>query len=392
MPAAADFDKFRARFPTVQTKLYLNSGSYGLLADNVRAAMIAYLDDRTAHGADWGGWVGIEGQIRDRVAALLGAQPDEVAVTASASAGINAVASSIDFGARPKVVVSNYEFPTSAQIWHAQEKRGARVVHVAETADRRIPLAHFDAAIDDKTAIVALSHVCYRHGAKLPAAEIREIARMAHERGALVILDCYQSAGSERIDVRSLDIDFCVGGMLKYLLGSAGCGYLWARATRTAPLVPGVSGWFAQANIHAMDIFANDPSPTARRFQAGTPPVPSLYTARAGLDLILETGIDAVEARVRGLTRYALDRLREAGIAIATPDDDAARGPMIAIPARDDNALVSWLAERDIVVSCRDGNIRAGFHAYNTEAEIDRFVAALTESGLCRRRDALDAE
>lgn len=137
MPAAADFLKFRAQFPTVRTKLYLNSGSYGLLADSVRAGMMAYLDDRTERGADWGGWVGIEEQVRDRVATLLGARPDEVAVTASASAGINAVASSIDFGARPKVVVSNYEFPTSAQIWHAQEKRGARVIHVAETADRK---------------------------------------------------------------------------------------------------------------------------------------------------------------------------------------------------------------------------------------------------------------
>jgi selenocysteine lyase/cysteine desulfurase len=392
MPAAADFRKFREQFPTAQTKLYLNSGSYGLLADDVRAAMIAYLDDRTARGADWGGWVEIEGQVRDHVATLLGTQPDEVAVTASASAGINALASSIDFDARPKVVVSNYEFPTSAQIWHAQEKRGARVIHVAEAADRRIPLAHFDAAIDGETAIVALSHVCYRHGGKLPAAEIREIARMAHDRGALVVLDCYQSAGSERIDVRSLDIDFCVGGMLKYLLGSAGSGFLWARPARTGLLIPGVSGWFAQADIHAMDIFANDPSPTARRFQAGTPPVPSLYTARAGLDLILKTGIDAIEIRIRELTRRALDRIKEAGIAVATPNDDAARGPLIAIPARDDNALVGWLAERDIVVSCRDGNIRAGFHAYNTEAEVDRFVAALVESGLCRARDTLAAE
>jgi selenocysteine lyase/cysteine desulfurase len=388
MPAA-EFRRFRAQFPTVQTKLYLNSGSYGLLADSVRAAMIAYLDGRTACGADWDSWVGIEGEVRERVATLLGAQPDEVAVTASASAGINAVASSLQFGTRPKVVVSNYEFPTSAQIWHAQEKRGARIVHVSETANRRIPLAHFDAAIDDTTAIVALSHVCYRHGAKLPAAEIKEIARIAHDRGALVILDCYQSAGSERIDVPSLDIDFCVGGMLKYLLGSAGSGYLWARAARTARLVPGISGWFAQADIHAMNIFANDPSPTARRFQAGTPPVPCLYSARAGLDLVLEAGIDAIEARIRELTRYALDRLKDADIAVATPDDDAARGPMIAIPARDEYALVGWLAARDIVVSCRDGNIRAGFHAYNTEAEIDRFVAALVESGLCRARDAL---
>ena len=378
------FADFRAQFPTVQTKLYLNSGSYGLLADTVRAGMTAYLDDRAERGADWGGWVALESDVRERLARLLGASPDEVAVTASASAGINAVASSIDLAARPRVVVSNYEFPTSAQIWHAQEKRGAEVVHVAEVADRTIPIEHFDAAIDDRTAIVALSHVCYRHGAKLSSETIRDVARIAHGRGALVILDCYQSVGTEPIDVRALGVDFCVGGMLKYLLGSAGSGFLWARRGLTTMLVPTTSGWFAQADTDAMDIFAHDPSPDARRFQAGTPPVPSLYAARAGLDLILAAGTDAIGGRVRALTRRALDGLRAAGIAVATPDDDARRGPMIAIPAHDDMALVSYLAERDVVVSCRDGNVRAGFHAYNNEDEVDRFIAMLIGSGLCR--------
>src|SRR5690606_31302355 len=145
------FADFRAQFPTAGTKLYLNSGSYGLLADSVRAGMTNYLDDRTKHGADWGGWVGIESEVRGQLARLLNVFPGEVAVTASASAGINAVASGIDFGTRPKAVVSNYEFPTSAQIWHAQEARGAQVVHVAEVADHSIPLAHFDGAIDDQT-------------------------------------------------------------------------------------------------------------------------------------------------------------------------------------------------------------------------------------------------
>ena len=385
------FAEFRAHFPTAQTKLYLNSGSYGLLADSVRAGVTAYLDDRAERGADWGGWVALESDVRHRLATLLGALPGEVAVTASASAGINAVASSIDLAARPKIVVSNYEFPTSAQIWHAQEKRGAEVVHVAEAADRTIPIEHFDAAIDDRTAIVALSHVCYRHGAKLSSDTIHEVARMAHDRGALVILDCYQSVGNEPIDVRALGVDFCVGGMLKYLLGSAGSGFLWACQDLTTLLTPTTSGWFAQADTDAMDIFAHDPSPDARRFQAGTPPVPSLYAARAGLDLILATGIESIGQRVRTLTRRALDGLRGADIEVATPDDDDRRGPMIAIPAYDDMALVNYLAERDVVVSCRDGNVRAGFHAYNTEEEVDRFIAMLVGSGLCRSSAAATA-
>jgi len=381
--ASPDFARFRAQFPTTATKVYLNSGSYGLLANSVRAAMERYLDDREERGADWGGWVGLEEEVRSQMARLFGAQAEEIAITASASAGINAVASGIDFTRRRKVVISNYDFPTSAQIWHAQERRGVEVVHVPEAADRTLPLAHFDAAIDESTAVVALSHVCYRHGGKLPAAQIKAIAEIAHARGAVVILDCFQSVGTEVIDPAAWGIDFCVGGMLKYLLGTAGIGFLWARAALASTLAPTSSGWFAQADTHAMDIFANRPGPAARRFQAGTPPVPSLYMAQAGLALILDTGLEAIEARIRGLTRTALDRLAAAGFAVATPDDDAHRGPMVAVRARDDNLLVARLIEQGIVTSCRDGNVRAGFHAYNDDSDIDRFVAALRESGLC---------
>lgn len=383
MSSDIDFAQFRASFPTTASKVYLNSGSYGLLSHSVQAAFERYLRDRLEKGADWETWAGMENLVRGRIAKLLGAQPAEIAVTASASAGMNAIASSIDFTKRRKAVVSNYEFPTSAQIWHAQEIRGARIVHVAEAVDRTIPIAHFEAAIDDETAIVTLSHVCYRHGAKLPADEIRQIAAIAHDRGALVILDCYQSVGTETISVHDLDVDFCVGGMLKYLLGTAGIGFAWVRGSLTTILQPGTTGWFAQANTHAMDIFAHDPSPDARRFQGGTPPVPSLYAAEAGLDMILDIGTARIGERIRMLTRRALDKLAAAGIDVATPDADSHRGPMIAIRSTDDNRLVAELMTRDIITSCRDGNVRAGFHAYNNEEDVDRFVEALVQSRLC---------
>jgi selenocysteine lyase/cysteine desulfurase len=177
--------------------------------------------------------------------------------------------------------------------------------------------------------------------------------------------------------------------MLKYLLGSAGSGFLWVRGALASALAPSTSGWFAQADTNAMDIFAHDPSPSARRFQGGTPPVPSLYAAKAGLDLILDLGVDAIEGRVRALTRLALTRLAQADIAVATPDDDALRGPMIAIPVRHDDALVTRLISQDIVTSSRDGNIRAGFHAYNDQADVERLVDALVRSGQCFARREL---
>lgn len=370
-----DVERLRSRFPTLTHKTYLNSGSYGLLALEVRRAFEAYLDGREERGSDWAEWVNRAEAVRALLARVLGAGLDEIAITASASAGINALASGLSFsGTRAKVVVSDFEFPTSGQIWHAQEARGARIEHVPEDASGYIPLEHFDRAIDERTRIVAIAHICYRNGAKL---DVPGIVRIAHSRGALVILDCFQSVGVNRVDVDALGVDFAVGGTYKYLLGTAGIGFLYARKQHIANLVPAVSGWFAQASPGAMDIHHNDPAPNATRFQAGTPPVVGCYATAAGVQLVLDTGIDAIEDHVRALTGRCMDRLLEAGVSLATPRDDARRGPSIAIRSTDQAALVEKLAERNIVTSSRDGNVRAMFHGYNDDSDVDALIAAL---------------
>jgi selenocysteine lyase/cysteine desulfurase len=371
----ADFEAFRANFPTLREKAYLASGSYGLLSRQVEAAFRQYLDDRIERGVDWGGWVARADAVRDGMAALLNAGADEVAVTTSASAGINSLASALDFsGARKKVVVSNFEFPTGAQIWHAQESRGAVIEHVPEGPDDDIPLAHFERAIDERTKLVQITHVCYRNGARL---DVEAIVRLAHERGALVLLDCFQSVGAMDVDVAALGVDFAVGGMLKYLLGTAGIGFLYVSRRHLASLVPTVSGWFAQADTDAMDIFANAPAPTAARFQTGTPPVVNCYAAEAGIALIRGFGIEAIEARIRGLTGEAMDRLLDAGCRLATPRHDLRRGPQVAIRAKDAAMLTARLAERGVVASWRDGNVRAMFHAYNDASDVGALIEGL---------------
>lgn len=372
---SADWAAFRALFPTLQRKAYLASGSYGLLGAPVEAAIRSYMDHRLEKGADWGGWVGKAEAVRDGMAALLNAGPDEIAVTASASAGINSLASALDLsGARNKVVVSNFEFPTGAQIWHAQAPRGAIVEHVPEAADGGVPLEHFERAIDERTKIVQVTHVCYRNGQRL---DVAGVARIARERGALVLLDCFQSVGALKVDVKALGVDFAVGGMLKYLLGTAGIGFLYADRRRIAEAVPTVGGWFAQADTNAMDIFANDPAPNAARFQAGTPPVMNCYAAEAGISLIRALGVPAIEARIRDLTGEAMDRLAEAGCKLATPREDARRGPQVAIRSTDAAALTERLAERGVVASWRDGNVRAMFHAYNDASDIGALIEGL---------------
>ena len=372
-----NFEALRREFPVLQRKTYLNSGSYCALANEVRAAFNAYMEDRLLVGANWDVWVTKNESVRDLTATLLHASPGEIAVTASVSAGLNALASAINFtGPRNKVVVSDFEFPTNAQIWHAQEPRGAKVVHVPRAADGYIPAEMFAKAIDEQTKLVAITHVCFRNGAKL---DIPGIVRLARAKGAMVLLDCYQSVGSLDIDVKALDVDFAAGGMLKYLLGTAGIGFLYAKDSCVRTLVPTNSGWFAQANIAAMDITANRPAPDARRFEAGTPPVVNCYAAEAGLKLLLKVGTPAIEKRNFALTRRCMERLEEIGWPSITPAQDARRGATVAVPSSDAARLQAELMKHDIVTSYRDDNVRASFHFYNNDDDVESFIAAMQE-------------
>ena len=372
-----NFDVLRKEFPLLERKTYLNSGSYCALANNVKAAFEAYMEDRLLVGANWDVWVSKNESVRALVAELLRAAPDEIAVTASVSAGLNALASALQFsGARNKVIVSDFEFPTNAQIWHAQEPRGAQVVHVPRAADGYIPVENFAKVIDEKTQLVAITHVCFRNGAKL---DIPGIVRLARANGAKVLLDCYQSVGSLDIDVKTLDLDFAVGGMLKYLLGTAGLGFMYVRDSFVKSLLPTNSGWFAQSDIGAMDITANRPAPSARRYEAGTPAVVNCYASEAGLKILLGVGTPAIERRVYDLTRRCMQRLEEIGWPSVTPTRDDRRGATVAVPSRASAQLCAQLMKRDIVTSSRDDNVRASFHYYNNDADIESFVSAMKD-------------
>jgi selenocysteine lyase/cysteine desulfurase len=364
----------RHRFPVFQHKVYLNSCSQGALADSVRAAYDDYLRSLESEGSLWSHWVDRAERARAAFARVLHTEPDNVAVTTSASAGVSAVASALDFGERDTVVTTDLEFPTIGQIWHAQERRGARVVHVPAEADNTLSLDRLAEAIDERTAIVSVTHVCYRNGSRL---DIEAIARLAHERGALVLVDSYQAAGAVPIDVGALGVDFVVGGALKYLLASPGVGYLYADPATTGHLVPTTTGWFADEDIHAMHIDRYRPSPTARRFEAGTPPIPPVYAAIAGVELMLEIGIEATMEHVGRLNDRLIDEVTAMGGVVATPKDPSKRGPLIAVAATDAEDLVARLEADGIVTSSRAGNLRISPHCYNTADDIERLLAGL---------------
>ncbi len=367
----------RGEFPIFETTTYLNSCSQGALSHRVRAAVETWLDGWDANGAEWEFWVERAEAARASFARIVGATSDEVAVTSSVTQGVNALLSAIPFvdAGRPRIVVSDYEFPTVGQIAHAQELRGAEVVHVRPEADGSIPVERFAEAIDERTALVCCATVSYRTGHRN---DVRAVTEVAHAHGALVLADSYQAVGAVDLDVRALGVDFLTGGTVKYLLGSAGLGFLYVRAALLDRLTPTQTGWFADEDIFRMDIWDYSPHATARRFDGGTPPVPSIYPGVAGMALIEEAGVGRIAAHIEGLAGRLIEQVAELGATVVTPSDPAGRGPLVCVRSTDAALLCAELARDHIVTSLRDDNLRVSLHLYNTEDDVDAVVRALS--------------
>lgn len=365
----------RGEFPIFETTTYLNSCSQGALSNRVRDAVEGWLAGWDENGAEWEFWVEQNEGFRSAIARLLHAEADDVAVTTSVSQGVSGLVSALDLsGERNRIVISEYEFPTVGQIAHAQELRGAEVVHVRPDTDGSIPAERFAEAIDERTALVCCTTVSYRSGHRH---DIASIAEAAHAAGAIVLADSYQACGAVELDVRSLGADAVTGGTVKYLLGTAGLGFMWVRPELRAKLVPTQTGWFADEDIFAMSIADYSPHGSARRFDAGTPPVPSLYPGVAGVSFVEEIGVPVIEDHVGRLAGRLLDGLDELGATVVTPREPKARGPLVCVRSTDVGALVSALAAERIVVSAREDKLRVALHLYNVDADVDVLLDAL---------------
>jgi selenocysteine lyase/cysteine desulfurase len=365
----------RGEFPILAHTTYLNSCSQGALSRRVRAAYQEYLDGWDAQGAEWAVWVERADAARAAFARLLRADPAELAVTTSVTQGVSGVVSALDLRERPRILISEYEFPTVGQIAHAQALRGAEVIHIGPAEDGSIPTERFADAIDERTALVCCTTVSYRTGHRH---DVAEIARLAHEAGALCLADSYQAIGAIDFDARALGVDFVTGGTVKYLLGSSGLGFLYVRRELHEQLLPSQTGWFADEDIFQMDISDYSPAADARRFDAGTPPVPNIYAGLAGMSLIEEAGTAAIEEHIAALTTRLIDGAEDLGAGVVTPR--GARSPLVCIESTDVNALVAALDSARIACSERDSNLRVSLHLYNVEEDVDRLLDALREN------------
>lgn len=374
---------FRSLFPIFEKKIYLSSCSQGALARPVEDAFQSFIASWHEHGNPWEQWVGQMEKLRARFAALINAGTHEVAVTFSVSTALNSLASAMDYGERAGIVTSDFDFPTVGQILLAQQRRGARV-SFARPQGRRLPLTSYEELVGPDTALVATTHVCYKNGFKTnPSA----LAELAHERGALLLIDAYQSMGTQPMDVKALELDFLTSGALKYLLGSPGIGFLYVKEDLIERFKPTDSGWFGQQNVFAYDVHKLEYAAGARRFETGSPPIPNVYAAHAALGLIEQVGLDRIQRHVETLAGLLIQGIQARGLDLLTPSAPAERGPLVMVASTDAPKLVETLAAEGILCSTRDGALRISLHYYNTRSDVEAVLESLDRHPQLLRRE-----
>jgi kynureninase len=370
-----DLLAYRDRFPILRDCVYLINHSLAAMPAAAEDRLLEYTRMWRERGIrSWGeGWWEMPITTGDQLARIMGAAPGTIVMHQNVTVAEEVVLSCFrtpllrNGGMRNRVVYEEANFPSVRYLYQAQPD--LEVVAVED--DRAIV-----EAIDERTLLVPISHVLFKNA---EIQEIEPIIRRAHEMGAYVVLDCYQSAGVVPFDLTGLGVDFAVGGSVKWLCGGPGAGWLYVRPDLAERLEPTFVGWQGHARP-----FAFEPeleyAPGVRRFLTGTPNVPALYAASAGYDVIEEVGVDRIRARSLVLTSLLIELLEDAGFEIASPREPARRGGTVLVRTPDDAAVHRELGERGIICDFRpDAGIRLGPHFYNTEDELRHTVAQLVE-------------
>ncbi len=364
---------YRGEFPIFRDKVYLNTCSLGALGERTRRRIAEFLDLWQERGASawYDVWWAALGELRRRYARVIAATPEEIALGPSISVALASVAEALDYGKRRRVVVTSLDFPTVAYQWLAKRARGIELVVVESPDQVTVPVETIARAVDERTALVATSHVYFTSGA---IQDIAAVAEAAHASGALCLIDAYQSVGQVPVDVHASGVDFLTAGGLKWLLGGPGVAFLYAREDLARRLTPGVAGWFGHRDQFAFDPRRLEFHDDARRFELGTPALAAIYAQLGGLDYIDEIGVPAIRAVAAALTEDLIARARERGFHPKVGAHPQQRSAIVMLPAADPAAKVRLLAEAGIVADARPGHVRLSPFFYNVQ---DDHVAAL---------------
>ncbi len=361
-----DWAAWREEFPTLSRKTYLNSCSLGALPKGGRDAMNRFMDLWEEYGASawYEIWLGEVNRVRQQFATLINADLDEVFLAPNVSTAIAPIASAIDVKpGHHYVACSDMDFPTLTYGFMA---RPDLQVKFARSDGVRTTLDAYREVVDEHTAVLATSHVFYTSGY---VNDIKALTKLAHSHGAISLIDAYQGTGQLPTDVKAANVDVLVTGGLKWLLGGPGISYCFVKRDLHEEWLPKVTGWFAHARQFDFDplnlTFAHD----ATRFNMGTPPTAAVYAGGAGLDIINEIGPAKIRERTNELGNDLIDRARDAGFKVLSPENEDERAGIIIIEMADPKKVVAKLADEKIIVDHRPGRLRLSPYFYNTIEE-----------------------
>jgi len=372
--------RYRAEFPILATTTYLISNSLGAMPRAVADAMREYTDIWATRGVRaWAErWWMLAREVGDQIAALMGAPPGTVSLHQNVTQCQAVVASCFDFsGRRNKVVYTDLNFPSVMYFWEAQRARGA-CVHMVRNDDAvHVNTERLIAAIDEQTLLVPISHVIFRSSFIQDA---RAIIARAHQVGAHVVLDMFQSLGSVPVDVQHLNVDFACGGVLKWLCGGPGTAYLFVRPDLGRTLQPSFTGWTAHADPFAFEVGPTSYADPPYRFMNGTPNVPALYAAQPGLRIVSEIGVPEIRRKSERQTARLIELADARGWRVNTPRDPGRRGGTVSIDVPGSQAVCAQLLARDSLVDWRPkAGVRLSPHFYTNDEELDIAIAAVDE-------------
>lgn len=375
-----DLLRYRSEFPILERSTYLISNSLGAMPRGVYDAMKGYADIWATRGVRaWEErWWMLASEVGDEIGAIMNAAKGSVSTHQNVTTCQAIVASCFDFsGKRNKVVYSDMNFPSVMYFWEAQQPLGARV-HMVKTDDGiTVPTQRMIDAIDDETLLVPMSHVIFRSAYIQDA---KAIIEKAHKVGALVVLDTFQSLGTVPVDVQALDTDFACGGVLKWLCGGPGVGYLYVRPDLGKKLEPRLTGWTAHQSPFSFEIGSTRYTDPPYRFMNGTPHIPALEAARPGLKIIQQVGVERIREKSKRQTAKLMALAEKNGWRVNTPRDPEKRGGTVSIDMPDSQEVCRELLKKDVLVDWRPkAGVRMSPHFYNTDEEIDKAVATVNE-------------
>ena len=365
----------RKEFPVTSKYAYFDHAAVGPLPTRTLQAANHVTEEKCEGDLHWGSWEDTAEEARKSIAALIGASADEIALVHSTSEGVSIVANGLSYEEGSNIVTCDMEFPSNLFPWQALAKRQGLELRVVRNREGLLRMEDFVQAIDEKTRIVAVSHVQYMNGFRI---DLKELSKIAHDNDAYLATDSVQAVGEMPVNVLELGVDFLATSGYKWLLSPVSTGFLYVRQELFEELWPTIVGYRSDENPMQFNFREFQPAHTARRYEAGQLNFPGFAGMKESTMLLQEVGVGTIQTRVLSLINRLIDGLkRNTKMQVRSCLDDAHRSGIVNLACPEPESVAERLLQRGIVVSVRGGGLRISPHFYNTEDEIDKLVSEL---------------